>query len=91
MKKEDNFNNLFADEPIEQVNAVSIPGWKILLVDDEQDIHTALKITLQDIIIDERPLEILEAKSSKQAASILQDNDDISIILLDVVMENDTF
>jgi CheY-like chemotaxis protein len=88
MTTEDNFNNLFAAESVEQAKVNSLPGWKVLLVDDELDIHTMLKMLLQSIIIDERPLEILEAESSIQAKEILKKNDDINLILLDVVMES---
>jgi PAS domain S-box-containing protein len=88
MTLENDFNSLFAPESEKKPDNKVKTVWKILLVDDEPDIHAALRIALQNIVIEDRLLEILESDSSSQAKQILQSNDDIALILLDVVMEN---
>ena len=65
-------------------------GEKILVVDDEKDIHTVTKLTLQDFLIEGKKIELLSAYSASEARSILRIHRDISLVLLDVVMENDT-
>ncbi len=87
MTQENDFKSLFAKEPDKHPDKQDQPAWNILLVDDEPDIHAALRISLQDIVIKDRPLNILEAGSSSHAKQILQSNHDIALILLDVVME----
>lgn len=66
-----------------------VKPWKILIVDDEPDVHVATKLALKGFQFDSRPLEFLEALSGAAARRVLADHDDIAIILLDVVMESD--
>ena len=63
--------------------------WKILIVDDEQDVHEVTEMALTRFSFDERPLHYLHAFSSDEARGQLQQHPDIAIILLDVVMETD--
>lgn len=64
--------------------------WKILVVDDEPDIHAITKIALSDFTLDDRGISQLHAYSAKEARSILAENPDIAMLLLDVVMESDS-
>jgi response regulator RpfG family c-di-GMP phosphodiesterase len=61
--------------------------WKILIIDDEPDIHQITKLVLSGLTVDERPLEFISAYSGKEAREILQQQDDIAVALVDVVME----
>lgn len=63
--------------------------WKILVVDDEPDIHAITKIALSDFTLDDRGITQLHAYSAKEARNILEENPDIAMLLLDVVMESD--
>jgi response regulator RpfG family c-di-GMP phosphodiesterase len=63
--------------------------WKILIVDDEEDIRTLTKINLKDFEFDGRKLQFLEADSAVSAKKILDEHDDIALALIDVVMETD--
>ncbi len=63
--------------------------WKILLVDDEQDVHTVTKMALDGIRFQQRPLEFLHAYTGQQALELLEQNQDIAVLLLDVVMESE--
>ncbi|EXI83144.1 MAG: Phytochrome-like protein cph1 [Candidatus Accumulibacter appositus] len=63
--------------------------WKVLLVDDEPDVHTVLHLALHDVRIDGRGLRLLDALSAEQARLALAADPDIALILLDVVMETD--
>jgi len=65
----------------------TLDTWKVLIVDDEPEIHSMTKTVLSDFIIDERKLEFLSAYSGSEAIEILKNNEDIVVILLDVVME----
>jgi len=63
--------------------------WKVLIVDDEEDIRTLTKINLKDFEFDGRKLLFLEADSAASAKKILSEHDDIALALIDVVMETD--
>jgi response regulator RpfG family c-di-GMP phosphodiesterase len=67
----------------------SLKPWRILIVDDEIDIHTVTKMALKRFELEDRGLEFLSAFDSTEAKKVLEENDDIALIFLDVVMETD--
>jgi len=67
----------------------ALDGWKVLLVDDEPEVHEVTRLVLGNFRFEERPLDILSALSAEEAKEQLAENDDIAVILLDVVMESD--
>ncbi|WP_287687463.1 PAS domain-containing protein, partial [Microcystis sp. M080S2] len=82
----------FADE-IAQASPVDNPQtlepWKILIVDDEVEIHNITRLSLGDFTYDNKKLEFLSAYSGKEARQVMIDNPDVAVILLDVIMESD--
>ncbi|MCP4988094.1 MAG: DUF3369 domain-containing protein [Colwellia sp.] len=65
------------------------PGWKVLIVDDEPDIHTITKIALSNFKLDDKGIDFLYAYSAEEAKKVLNKEQDIALIYLDVVMETD--
>lgn len=63
------------------------PGWKLLIVDDEQEVHVITKMVLAGMTFSGRELTFLSAHSAREAREILLAHNDIALILLDVVME----
>ena len=63
--------------------------WKILIIDDEPDIHEVTKMSLKNFEFAGRKLEFLNAYSAEQAKTILNEANDIAIALVDVVMESE--
>jgi len=79
----------FAPEP-GQVDAAPVDGpWKVLLVDDQEDVHAVLHLTLHGVLIEGRRLLLLDALSASEAKAAIVAHPDIALILLDVVMESD--
>lgn len=76
---------VFVDDEQEQTPVTE--AWKILIVDDEPEIHSVTKLVLNDFIFDGRKLQFLSAYSAQQAKTVLQERNDIALIFLDVVME----
>lgn len=64
--------------------------WKVLVVDDDIDIHEITELTLKRLVFDDRNLKFIRAYSASEAKIKLIDHHDIAIALLDVVMEEDT-
>ena len=70
-------------------SAVSAAPWPILVVDDEEDIHRLVRLILDSVTYDGRPVEILSAYSAVEARRVLAERS-VSVVLLDVMMETDT-
>jgi response regulator RpfG family c-di-GMP phosphodiesterase len=66
-----------------------LPPWKVLLVDDEPDIHDITKLTLSRFRLDGRPLTFVHAYSGAEAKQILSTESNIALVFLDVVMEKE--
>lgn len=79
---------LFAAEP-EPVQSVSNGSWKVLIVDDEPEVHAVTRLALNDFSFQQKRLEFISAYSGEEAQKILATQPDIAVVLLDVVMETD--
>ncbi len=81
---------LFADDDdSNDVVEVSDSNWKILIVDDEPEVHAVTKLALSDFSFQHKGLEFHSAYSGEEAKQLILDHPDAAIILLDVVMESD--
>ncbi|MBI2305682.1 MAG: EAL domain-containing protein [Rhodocyclales bacterium] len=72
------------------VTTVEDNPWRILVVDDDPEVHNATAFALQDIRIDGRPLSFVHAYSADEALAAINADDDIAVVLLDVVMEHES-
>jgi putative nucleotidyltransferase with HDIG domain len=63
--------------------------WQVLVVDDEKDVHTATRLAIQDIRYKDKGLELLYASSAAEGFEAVRTHPELSLILLDVVMETD--
>ena len=78
---------LFADgAEVEESNA---PRHKILIVDDEPQVHQMTKLALKSFLFEGAPVRFISAYSAAEAKKILAQENDIALIFLDVIMEND--
>jgi len=64
-------------------------AWKILVVDDDDDVHSVTELVMHGVRILGKPLQFLHAQSAAEAKQILIVQDDVAVILLDVVMESE--
>ncbi|NHZ66345.1 PAS domain-containing protein [Massilia genomosp. 1] len=63
------------------------PPWRILIVDDDVDVHVVTKFALSNTQFQGRRLSFLHAYSGKEALATLRATPDIALVLLDVIME----
>ena len=61
--------------------------WKVMIVDDEEEIHTVTRFALSDYEYQGKQLEFLDAYTGAEARTMLTQHDNIALMLLDVVME----
>ena len=87
----DNDELIFLDDDgSSDIDTTIYKEWNILIVDDDEEIHTVTRLALSDLIVNDRKLNFLHAYSAKEAKTLLHDyGKSIAIILLDVVMETD--
>jgi two-component system sensor histidine kinase ChiS len=76
----------FSDEEDEE-SAPEKEGWKVLIVDDEPEIHNVTKMALGDFSFEGREINFVSAYSAAEAKTVLAEHPDVAMILLDVVME----
>lgn len=78
------------DAPIAVIDPTLPPvkPWRILIVDDDKDVHLMTQFALLNVVFMNRPLELISAYSGRDAFKMLQNLSDIALILLDVVMES---
>jgi CheY-like chemotaxis protein len=63
--------------------------WRILIVDDDTDVHAVTRLALRNVTFKGRELELFSAYSGEEGFQMLYDTPDIALVLLDVVMETD--
>jgi response regulator RpfG family c-di-GMP phosphodiesterase len=84
---------LFKDEPAEPTRAPATEAggspWKILIVDDEADVHSVTAYMIKGMRYLGRSFEFLHAYSGREAREIVASHQDLAVILLDVVMETE--
>ncbi|MCG8455872.1 MAG: hypothetical protein MI919_06280, partial [Holophagales bacterium] len=62
---------------------------RILIVDDDEDVHTITRLSLRGLRYRDRRLELLSATTGQEAVEIMRRQPGIAVILLDVVMESE--
>jgi len=63
--------------------------WRVLIVDDDGDVHKATELAMQGLTVEGQPLVFLHASSAAHARQLLASEDDLAVVLLDVVMETE--
>ncbi len=77
----------------EEAPATHVPSpqdsWKILIVDDEHEVHSVTEMALRGLEFDGRRLEFLNAYTGAESLELMRQHDDIAVVLMDVVMETE--
>ena len=82
-------DSFFMDEEEEAAIFNGHEKWKLLIVDDDEEVHSVTKLVLKSFSFAGRSFGFYHAYSGDEAIKILEKNPDIALILLDVVMEED--
>ncbi len=62
--------------------------WKVLVVDDDEEVHSITTLVLRKFTYDGKGLHFLHAHSAREAKVLIHEHPDTAVILLDVVMES---
>ncbi|PHR57317.1 MAG: hypothetical protein COA44_06350 [Arcobacter sp.] len=80
---------LFTFAKDEEVKPCAELSWKILVVDDDEEVHAITRAVLKGFEFEGRNFKLIHAHSAIEAKIKLAENEDTALILLDVVMETD--
>ncbi|MBF0465174.1 MAG: SpoIIE family protein phosphatase [Nitrospirae bacterium] len=86
----DDLDDLFVEEAEGEPGAKRAKDkWKVIIVDDEPGVHDATILSLMDVVFDDKEIAFLQAYSGTEAKTLIENNPDSAVMLLDVVMETD--
>ncbi len=75
--------------PSDKASSRQLTPWRVLIVDDDLEVHSVTRLILAKTVFKQRKIELLSAYSAAEAKQMLQAEPDIAVILLDVVMETE--
>lgn len=78
----------YEDESSAPQEHAAVP-WKLLIADDEEEVHAVTRMVLSGFEFDKRGLQLLDTYSGEETRVMLEEHPDVAVILLDVVMEED--
>ncbi|MFA5575658.1 MAG: DUF3369 domain-containing protein [Tissierellaceae bacterium] len=78
----------FLKEDREDYRPMKGPPYKLLVADDDEEVHKVSRLMLKDFEFEGRGIEILHAYSGEETLRVCRENPDIAILFLDVVMES---
>jgi diguanylate cyclase len=81
---------LVFDERAPAVTANALLPWKILVVDDDDQVQAVTRLVLRHIQFRDRPFKLVSATSAREAIELMQSQPDLALALVDVVMETKT-
>lgn len=87
---------VFAADSAEEIHSDilhKVEPWKVLIVDDEPEVHKITKLVLESVTFENQKVELLHAHSAAEAKELLHrqnKNAPIAVAFIDVVMETDT-
>lgn len=84
---ENNYQNKIENNDTNIELSPTFKTWKILVVDDEEDVHVVTSMLFEGVDYQNKPVQLLDAYSGKEACEILAGEPDIALVFLDVVME----
>lgn len=74
---------------VDGANLEELKSIKILIVDDEPEVHKVTELVLDGALFNNKPVKLLFASSAAEAKNILNEHFDICLAFIDVVMETD--
>lgn len=87
---EDNDELILANErDIPGIQPTESTPWKILIVDDEEEVHRVTRLTLGGMRVHNRDIKLIHVYSGRESVEVMRQQPDIAMVLMDVVMEDD--
>lgn len=78
----------FLADDVEVIETHQKNPYKIMIADDDLEVHTVTKMMLQSFEFEGKRLEFIDVFTGKETMEALQDHPDTAVLFLDVVMED---
>lgn len=88
-KTQDDTDIMFAADEEKNSYRSDAKPWKVMIVDDDEAVHEVTKLALDGVRFQDRDLSFISCYSGAEAKKSITEHPDISVMLLDVVMENE--
>lgn len=80
-------DDLMIEDDIGSKESLDDNSWKILIADDDEQVHHVTRLVLGNMQFENKPVVFLSTYTAQETCEFLQKNNDICVLLLDVVME----
>ncbi len=80
-------DDLIIEDDTSEEDSTEHPSWKILIADDDEQVHLVTRLVLDKMQFEGKPLKCISTHSGLETREYLQKNEDVCVLLLDVVME----
>lgn len=78
----------FLTEETQEINPVQLKPYKIMIADDDQEVHSVTKMMLKDFTFEGKELLFIDTYTGAETQEMLALHPDTAVLFLDVVMEN---
>ncbi|MCK8059943.1 MULTISPECIES: HD domain-containing phosphohydrolase [unclassified Fusibacter] len=85
----DNDLLFYEDQTPTATSPVHLQPWKVIVADDEEEVHIMTKMVMRKFQYENRGIQLLTAYSGEDTKRLMREHEDVAIVLLDVVMENE--
>lgn len=82
-------DSLRTQSSVSALNVEEQVPWKVLVVDDEEAIHSVTRLVIGGVSFLNKRIQILNAYSGEEGQKMITDHPDVALMLVDVVMETD--
>ena len=80
-------DDLVIEEDVHDEDDPERHSWKILIADDDEQVHLVTRLVLEKMRFEGKPVECISTHSGEETKAYLRNTNDLAILLLDVVME----
>lgn len=80
-------DEVIIEDDLDEPENVS-PKWRVLVVDDDEGVHQSTSFAIRGAKILGKEVDLVHAKSAREAMDILSRDDGFELAIVDVVMEN---
>ena len=81
---------VFAEDELEEQEAAAPSpqkAWKILVADDDEEVHAITQMVLRGLVFEGRSLQLISARSGAETLEQIVTHPDTAVLLLDVVID----
>lgn len=77
------------DPPVSTEPESQNPPWKVIISDDDAEVHAVTRLALEDFTFEGRSLRFFSAYTGRETRELINEHPDTAVLLLDVVMERE--